>query len=233
MEKKKYLKIALWILTGALIPFIINLVSNFFTWYKTKDNVEITLKLEGWITIGSVEFSDLPNLKLFLDSEEVNNILKVSWSIINTGNKGIEKFESGPFIEFPNDLNVVSARIDETSPFLKVAKKPIISGNKIFIDSLGILNSFDNMKVDVYLKNILEKDASLDFFDKWDLKGKALNLLIRKDIQQIKKTSNKTLFETLTMRFSFIVLLILLCITILEAYIRRISKNIKATEKIN
>ena len=181
MEKNKN-KIALWILTGALIPLVIALIANFFTWYKTKDNVEITLKLEGWITIGSVEFSDLPNLKLFLDSEEVNNILKVSWRIINTGNKGIEKFESGPFIEFPDDLNVVSARIDETSPFLKVAKIPIISSTRIVIDSLGIFNSLDYMKVDLYLKNISKQDVTTEFFDKWDLKGKTLNLSIKKNL---------------------------------------------------
>ena len=126
-------RILQWIITGMLIPIIIGLLVNFYTWYKTKDKVEVTLKLDSWIMIGSIESSDLPSLKLYLGSEEVKNILKVSWNIINTGNKGIEKFETGPFIEFPNDLDVVYARVAETSPLIKVADKLKISGNKIIV----------------------------------------------------------------------------------------------------
>lgn len=184
-------RILQWIITGMLIPIIIGLLVNFYTWYKTKDKVEVTLKLDSWIMIGSIESSDLPSLKLYLGSEEVKNILKVSWNIINTGNKGIEKFETGPFIEFPNDLDVVYARVAETSPLIKVADKLKISGNKIIVDSLGIFNSSKYIKVDIYLKDIPKQNINSEFFDKWELKGNALNLIINKEIKAFEKENNR------------------------------------------
>jgi hypothetical protein len=134
-----------------LIPVILGLFTNFFTWFATKDKVEVTFKLDGWITIGSVQNADLPDLKLMLDNQMVQNILKVSWRIINTGNKGIMNFESGPFIVFPKGQDIISARITESSHLLKAAKNLRTTENNLYIDSLGVFNSGDFFKVDIYI----------------------------------------------------------------------------------
>ncbi len=172
-----------------LIPLALGLGVNFFTWFTTKDKVEVTFKLDGWITIGSVKYADLPNLKLMLDQQEVENILKVSWRVINTGNKGIINFESGPFIEFPKGSDIVTAKISDSSPYLKVARKLRIVDNRAFIDSLGVFNSGDFLKVDFFLKNIIEEKITSQYFKEWILNGKSLDLSLSQDISLARQDS--------------------------------------------
>src|SRR5438045_1750720 len=102
-----------------LVPLLITFAGGYFLWRYTKDTVELTFKLDSWITVGSVKQDEIPNLKLMLDSQQVGNILKVSWKIINTGTRGISNFETNPFINYPSGLKVISARVSEKSELLK------------------------------------------------------------------------------------------------------------------
>jgi len=182
----KWMKVFLLIV---LIPLTINLITNFLTWFTTKEKVEVTFKLDGWITVGSIRFGDLPHLKLMLDSQEVKNITKVSWRVINTGDKGIAHFENGPFIEIPTTVSIVLGKISEASSLLNVSKSVRIKNNIAFIDSLGIFNPGDFFKIDFYLQNITEENISTQYFEKWNLSGKSLDLAIAKDISFIRDTS--------------------------------------------
>lgn len=193
-------KIAKWsvvILSLVVLPLGISLVANFTTWFSTKEKVEVTLKLDGWITIGSVKFGDLPDLMLTLQSEPVENILKITWRIVNTGNKGIQGFESGPFITFPKDLNVVSAKISETSQFLKIKRELEVKDEKAEIKSLGVFNPGNYFRVDFYLKDVTKDATTNEYFSKWELLGKSLDISITKDLSiMAEKLEKPSLFKT-------------------------------------
>lgn len=186
-DSHRYLKWIGFVISVVLLPLIISLIANFTTWFSTKDRVEITFKLEGWITIGSIKSGDLQDLQLLLASKPVKNILKVSWTITNTGNKGIGKFESGPFIEFPQGLNIISAKVSETSEMLKISSNVIIENNYAKIDSLGIFNPSNYFRVDFYLKDVDEPNITSKYFEVWKLEGKALDLNISRDISVADK----------------------------------------------
>jgi len=175
-----------------LIPFLVALVANIITWISTREKVEVTFKLEGWITIGSVKFGDLEDLKLMLGTQPVENILKLTWRVTNSGKKGISSFESGPFIEFPAGSEVVSAYVTDPSPLLKIAKKVTLEDSRIKLDSLGIFNSNDFFKVNVYIKNIKDEKITPDYFEEWNFKGKALDLNIVKDISTMRAEAQKS-----------------------------------------
>lgn len=190
-KKKSWLKWIGIISTAVLIPFIISLIANLTTWFGTKEKVEITFKLDGWISIGSIRTNDLPNLKLMLSDQPVANILKVSWRITNTGNKGINEFESGPTIVLPKDLKIVYAQISDTSPHLKIGRTVHIIDNKAHIDSLGIFNPTNYFRIDFYLKDIGESSLNNQYFESWDFEGKSLDLDIYRDISTADQQSEK------------------------------------------
>ena len=89
MNKLKVLSV---ILTLVLIPFIVSLIANFTTWLSTRANIEITLALDGKITVGSLGASDVPDLALTWKNEPIKNLIKLSWRIENTGTRGINSF---------------------------------------------------------------------------------------------------------------------------------------------
>lgn len=206
----KWVKITFLVI---LVPLILSVISNLLTWFATKDKIEVTFKLDGWITIGSVKYADLPTLKLMLDQQEVENILKVSWRVINTGNKGIINFESGPLIEFPEGSDIVIAKVSESSPYLKVARKLRIVGNQAFIDSLGVFNSCDFFKVDFFIKNIAEQKITKQYFKEWILSGKSLDLSFSQDVslaREDSKSSSSMLERTYEyMQYSVIIITII------------------------
>ena len=114
-QKRRLTKWLGLLVTLAFTPLVINVMSNLPTWFGTRDKVEVTFKLESWITIGSVKLGDLSDLQLTYRTEPVDNVLKVSWIIANTGSRGIERFESGPSIQFPRGLNMVLVKVSDTS----------------------------------------------------------------------------------------------------------------------
>ena len=178
MKLKKILR---WFVIIAIFPIVIGLIVNFTTWFTTKDNFNITFKLEGWITVGSIQFGDLPNLKLTLEDQQVENILKVTWSIKNTGNKGIESFESGPWIEIPTYLNLVSANISQKSTLLNISNVLSCHENRVIVDSLGLFNTNDYFVIDIYLRDIKNQNITRHYFENWKLIGKSLDLSISRD----------------------------------------------------
>jgi len=174
------------ILTIVLIPFIISLVGNYTTWLGTRQTVEITLKLDGWITIGTLRESGLEKLKLTYNGKSVENAMKISWRIINTGSKGILKFETPPWLMYPEkpDLNIVEARITDSPPLLKINKDPLIDSEErsIKVRDIGIFNKGESFRVDVYILDISELISLTDYLKGWELSAKALDLGIKKDV---------------------------------------------------
>lgn len=201
------------VLTIMLIPFVINLIANYTTWIGTKEKVEVLLKLDGWITIGSILESDLDNLKLTYEDKHIKNVLKVSWRIVNTGSKGIQKFESGPSIVYPEGLNVVEARISGTSSLLKIEKTLSVDRLKrtIEINELGIFNPGDYFRINVYIMDIPDSVVSDLSFDNWGIKGKAVDLKLRKDLSlsmPIRKLENIYLLSEKINKLTFKTVLI-------------------------
>lgn len=176
-------KIISFVLTAILIPLIIGLIANYTTWLGTKPKVEITLKLDGWITIGSVEDSDLTDLKLIYKGESLRSILKLSWRVTNTGSEGIGRFESGPAIHYPDNFEIAEAKVTSKSPDLKLDKDVLIDkqNRRILVNNLGIFNSGDFFVLDVYITDIPQPILSQASFGGWELKAKSLNLQIQKD----------------------------------------------------
>jgi hypothetical protein len=146
--------------------------------------VEITLKLDGWITVGTLLESDLPNLKLMYSDKPVKNALKISWRIINTGSTGISEFEKAPSIVYPVKFDIAEARISETSPLLKIDKNLSINPEHrtIEVNNIGVFNPRDFFKIDVYIMDIPESLVSIDYFTDWDLIAKSVDLQLKKDI---------------------------------------------------
>ena len=177
-------------MTLIVIPFLIAVIAS----YTTRDKTEITLKLDAWITIGSVQFGDLEELQLLYKGEAVKNVLKVSWRVINTGNKGIEVFEYGPAIQLPRQYSPISARITDTSPQLRVRRKLRLKENQIITDSLGIFNPGDFFKADIYLRDVPDTEITSKFFEAWSLVSKSLDLSIKKEIGELPAKERKTVF---------------------------------------
>ena len=148
-----------------LLPLAISLAANYMTWVRTKENIEITLKLESWIMIGTILDSDLENLELTYKKKPLKNIAKIKWSIINTGSKGISKFENPPVITYPKDINIAEVRISDKSPLLQVSNDLTLNAKlrTIEINDLGIFNSEDFIEIDVYIIDMPESVIPLDF----------------------------------------------------------------------
>ncbi len=83
------------ILTIVLLPLVINLMGNYMTWFRTREEVEITLSLDDWITIGTLQESGLDELKLTYDGESVKNAVKISWRVVN---QTVSQFNSLEFL---------------------------------------------------------------------------------------------------------------------------------------
>ena len=172
------------LLTLILIPFIISLVANYTTWLRTRDEVEITMKLDGWITIGAIQGNDISDLKLTYKDQAVGNAMKVSWRLINTGSKGIPAFEQPPAIAYPRDLKVIEPRISETSPLLKVGRQPrVLPGlGWIVVDSLGVFNPGDFIRLDVFVLDLPASEISANYFSNWDFVVKSVDHRKRIDL---------------------------------------------------
>lgn len=177
-------KILLIIITIILIPLFINLLGKYLNlpWFEEK--TEITLKLEGWITVGELGESDVPDLKLTYKDNPVKNALKVSWKIINTGSKGIPKFEKVPSLLYPRKLNVVEAKIFQKSPLLEVSKNLLIKpeDGTIEVTDIGIFNKKEFFVIDVYIMNMPDTIITAEYFTDWDFIAKSVDLKTRKDI---------------------------------------------------
>lgn len=183
-DKMRILKAISFILTLILIPFLISLIANYTTWFGTKERVEMTLTLEGHITVGSIMEKDIPDLALTWRGEPIENILKLSWRVENSGTKGIPSFEYGPILNYPEEIQVASSTISLTSPMLKVNPKLVIDPieRHISVADIGILNRGDFFLVDVYVTDVTESAISSEFFDGWNLEAKALDLDVKKDL---------------------------------------------------
>lgn len=193
MSRKSIFKIISFVLIIILIPFLINLIAGYTTWFGTKDKTEVSIALEGHITVGSIMESSIPELALTWNDEPINNLLKLSWHVENTGTKGIASFEYGPSITYPENIQLASSTISTTSQNLKV-NNLIIEPNerRIDIEDLGIFNPGDFFNVDVYLTDIPESEISLSFFEGWNLEAKALDLDIRKNLEAATRIAEKT-----------------------------------------
>jgi len=178
------LKIVSFVLTIILIPFLISLIASYTTWFGTKDKIEVSITLDGHITVGSIMESSIPELALTWNGEPINNLLKLSWRVENSGTKGIPSFEHGPSITYPEGIQLASSTISYTSPKLKVNNNLVIDPNErhISVADLGIFNPGDFFLVDVYVTDVPESAISLDFFEGWNLEAKALDLDIKKDL---------------------------------------------------
>lgn len=174
------------ILTIILVPLFIGLIGNYITWFGTKEKKEITLSLDGWITIGTLQESGLEELKLTYNGEPVNNAMKISWWVANTGSKGISEFEIFPFLEYPKtpNVNIVEARVSEASPALRIKTGLLINSKdrKIQVNDMGIFNEGEFFRVDVYILDIPEFSSLSDYLKDWNLVAKAVDLKIKKDI---------------------------------------------------
>ncbi len=166
-----------------IITIVFGIIAGFITWQYTKEKTEITLKLESWIIVGSFIEQELSGLSLMLDGDSLKNIMKISWQVVNSGDKGITTFETGPYFEFPRNLDVISAKISNKSPLLKISENLNIIDSLAYVDSLGIFNSGDFFKVDFYLKDIEEQHTTNEYFNNWHLNGKSLDLTIITDIE--------------------------------------------------
>lgn len=97
MSRMSKLKIVSFVLTIILIPFLISLIASYTTWFGTKDKIEVSITLDGHITVGSIMESSIPELALTWNGEPINNLLKLSWRVENSGTKGIPSFEAWAF----------------------------------------------------------------------------------------------------------------------------------------
>lgn len=158
---------------------MLNLIANGVFGGFTREKVEITFRLDSWITIGELKGADLPDLKLAYRSKPVENAIKLSWIIANTGSEGIETFGKLPSLVYPETLNVVDAKI--SSPSLEVIKVKLNKANRtIEVKEIDIFNPDEYFRVDVYATDVV---TSSDYLNKWEIKAKATNLLIRKEIK--------------------------------------------------
>lgn len=166
-----------------LISLGIALTAGYIIWRFTRDSTEITLELDGWITIGTLTEKPLEGLELTYQKAPIRNVIKISWSIINTGTKGISKFETYPSLIYPGGL-VPQAEISETSPLLQINKKLLIDSinTTIKVSNMGIFNPGDFFRVDVYLIDIPDTLVLIDYLKNWDLKAKAVDLSIIKNV---------------------------------------------------
>lgn len=222
MAKWKFISwktLSIILLFTFLIPFILNLIATYIIWLRTTERVEITLKLDGWITIGQVLQTDLPNLKLIYNDKPVRNALKISWRIINTGSEGIPKFETLPTLVYPQKFNIAEAKISQTSDLLKIDKNLSINSEDrtIEVNDIGIFNKGDFFKIDVYIMDIPESTLSSDYFTDWKFTAKSVDLQLKKDITRAASTEEITSFSKKFLKtyFLFIVYIIILFKTIL------------------
>jgi len=159
--------------------------------------------MEGWQPIGSEYIGEKSGIKLALiDKEEtkiVDNVIRVTWSIQNTGNKSIDKFEIVPNIRVPDSVNILTTVIGGRSDDLRVADKMSIINNIVYVDSLGIFNPGEFFEMDIYLYNVPE-DSSISYcFDEWVVCAKSSNLSLQvvPKKEKEKVIINKFLFNFL------------------------------------
>ena len=182
--KKNIWKIIAGLSTLIIMPIVAGYITNIFTWITTKDAYSVTLKLDGWISIKSKEHSEFKKLKLLWNDKEIESVTKVSWLIINTGNKGIKDFESEPTIIYPKSLNVTDIIISEKSPNLNITDVPIIKGQRVSVKDLGIFNVDEFIKIDFYITDLKETILNDKHFETWEFLAKSLDLKININISE-------------------------------------------------
>ncbi len=148
--------------------------------------MEITLKLDGWITIGRLQEGGLEELKLTYHDQPVKSATKISWRVINTGSKGISVFETLPFLVYPKTprLDIAQARISEAPDLLKVDKDLLIDleSRTIKVREMGVFNEGESFRIDVHVLDIPESISLTDYLENWELRSKALDLKVKKII---------------------------------------------------
>ena len=186
-----------------ILPLLIPIIAGLTIWRVTQDKYEITFKLDGYITIGSLQSKDLEGLTLNYRGKEIQNVLKISWRIINTGTKGIKEFEVLPTIVYPEGSDVAEARLGEKSQLLEfntnLVRGLFLINRKnrtIRLDNIGIFNHEEYFTVSVYMINIPDELISDEYFANWKLMAKTLDLKIKNDISY--KDGDKSLLLYVT-----------------------------------
>ncbi len=171
---------------GVVIGVVTSLVAGIITWeWIQKERVEITCRLEGWRAIVA-EADELEGLEVTYAGQSVSNVLKVSWRIANSGNRGIESFETPPSITYPDDITVVQAIVSEKPELLTIDKEGTIDSEKrvIKLKNIGSLNENESFKLDVYMLNAVAADVSPKFFEPWRFVAKALDLVTKMELER-------------------------------------------------
>jgi hypothetical protein len=220
MEKFKLIswKTLSFILSLFLIPFIVNIIAN----YSTRDNVQISLKLNGWIMLGNMPEMELQTFQFLYKNKPIKRALKISWKIINTGSKGIGSFEQMPAIIYPKKLIISDAFISNESPLLKIDKTLTIDSlnNQIIIRSMGIFNPNDFFDIDVYLIQFPDSLNVLNNLNEWDITAKSIDLKTNKKITIIDEhNSIKWTFKYFVQTIIPIALLYTFFMSIVEFYL--------------
>lgn len=168
-----------------VVSLLANVVFGVSWWYAIRDRVEITCSLAGWIPLGGVEEVELEELKITYAGQPVDNALKVTWRIANTGNKGIKDFEIPPSISYPEYLTVVKAFVSDKPKMLKVDKNATIDSEEgvIKLNNIGILNEDESLKLDVLIVNVTTADVSREYFGGWQFDAKALDLVTKMELE--------------------------------------------------
>lgn len=164
-----------------LIPFIISIIANYITLLRTKQRVELTCKLDGWITVGELRNADMLGLELTYNGSTIRNISKLSLRIANTGDVGIDKgkFEKAPTIIYPTIRTYKTVSIDDQeeidrrthplldivkaqvySPTVKVDREPLIDheSGTITVQNLGVFNAGEHFIVDIYIADTSKRE---------------------------------------------------------------------------
>ena len=185
-KESRFRKIARILFIPLVISLVGSLVVAVYMWRATRDQAEITCNLEGWIAIGSIVEAELEELEMTYAGQPVSNVLKVSWRIANTGNKGIERFETPPFITYPEGLTVTQAVVSEKPDLLAIDKYGIIESEErvIKLSNIGILNENDSFQLDVCMLNVAAADVSPQFFEQWSFDAKALDLVTKMELER-------------------------------------------------
>ncbi len=168
-------------LTIILIPFIISLFAGYTNtnWFTKRRPAELTCNLDGWINVGRLtEGGGLDDLTLRLKDRPVNNVMKVSWRITNTGDKGILGFEQPPLLIYPRRFNVIEAKVSDKSPLLEIDEYTSIESevNTVEVSDISLLNPGEFLKLDIYIVNMDDSEITDDYFADWKFAARALDL---------------------------------------------------------
>jgi len=231
-QKKSRLKELRLTTLSLFVSLSVALTAGYVIWRITRDSTEITLKLDGSIIVGTLADETLEGLELTYRKIAVRNVIKISWSIINTGTKGISEFETYPSLIYPGGF-VPQAEISETSPLLQINKDLLIDpiNTAIKITSMGIFNPKDFFRVDVYLIDIPDTLILTDYLKNWDLKAKAVDLSITKSVVSELSSQPRDaprwvgFIETTILPLIMAISLIMMMVSVTSMFLKRIRKR--------